>query len=315
MIIGVSHALLGALELCDRFADTDVPVLLVGPTGVGKELLAGRIHARSGRRGALVPVNCAALPVDLAEAELFGARRGAYTGAHHDREGLISEAEGGTLFLDEVCSLPAGIQGKLLRFLQSGEMRRLGDRHYRKLDVRILAAANHLEAFEGESPALRIDLIHRLAGVVIGLPGLADRIEDVEPLARHFAGLEGCQLDQEAIAVLEAHSWPGSVRELRHVVRRAARFTEDGRICEEAVGSALRLGPASGLPEPEQTAPSHSALVRSERTQFLEVTRRIGSDSYALAEHLGISRATLFRRLKEWGLSLKDVRRARELTP
>ncbi len=210
-IIGRSPAMRRALGLVERFAPTDIPILLVGETGRGKDLLAQEIHRLSGREGEFVDVNCGALPRDLVEGELFGHRRGAFTGATRDRRGLVTAADRGTLFLDEVVSLPPDGQAKLLRVLETHEVRRLGESHKERVDIRVVAAAQEGVLAQMKKGAFRRDLYQRLAGIVIELPPLRTRDNDVVEIAAHLLADTGHVLGESAPAVLRSHSWGGKI--------------------------------------------------------------------------------------------------------
>ncbi|MFC3338412.1 nitric oxide reductase transcriptional regulator NorR [Paracandidimonas soli] len=229
-IIGGSDVLRQLLDELDVIATSDLPILLLGETGVGKELFARRIHKRSNRsHKPMVHVNCAALPESLAESELFGHVKGAFSGATTDRPGRFEAAQGGTLFLDEVGELPLNVQAKLLRALQNGEVQRLGTDHAIKTDVRIIAATNRdLKAYT-QAGDFRADLYHRLSVYPVHIPPLRERGHDILMLAGHFLeftrsrlGLRGIRLSSEAEQALMAYPWPGNVRELEHVISRAA---------------------------------------------------------------------------------------------
>lgn len=229
-IIGQSEAISQLLHEMRVVADTELPVLLLGETGVGKEMFAHRLH-RLSRRGArpLVHVNCAALPESLAESELFGHVRGAFSGAVSDRAGRIEAAQGGTLFLDEVGELPLSIQAKLLRTLQNGEIQRLGADRPRKVDVRVIAATNRNLRDLVREGSFRADLYHRLSVYPVPIPPLRERGHDVLLLAGRFLeqnrarlGLRSLRLSPAADEALHSYDWPGNVRELEHVISRAA---------------------------------------------------------------------------------------------
>lgn len=229
-ILGHSPAMQELLREIDVVADSDLPVLLLGETGVGKELMARRLHRRSPRRDkALVHVNCAALPESLAESELFGHCKGAFSGATSDRPGRFEAADGGTLFLDEVGELPLSVQAKLLRALQNGEIQRLGEDQPRRVDVRVIAATNRDLRQGVRDGAFRADLYHRLSVYPLPIPPLRERGNDVLLLAGRFLelnrarlGLRALRLGPAAEALLLRYPWPGNVRELEHVVSRAA---------------------------------------------------------------------------------------------
>lgn len=229
-IIGQSKAIADVLKELRVVASADLPVLLLGETGVGKELFARELHALSQRNDMpLIYVNCAALPESLAESELFGHVKGAFSGATSDRSGRFEAAHGGTLFLDEVGELPLSIQAKLLRVLQNGEIQRLGSDKYRKVDVRLIAATNRNLREQVSNERFRADLYHRLSVYPLPIPPLRDRDDDVSILAGHFLelnrtrlGLRALRLSPEAELAIQQYQWPGNVRELEHVISRAA---------------------------------------------------------------------------------------------
>ncbi|MCB2042138.1 MAG: nitric oxide reductase transcriptional regulator NorR [Rhodoferax sp.] len=229
-ILGHSEAITRLLHEIDVVADSELPVLLLGETGVGKELFAHRVHRLSRRRDRpLVHVNCAALPESLAESELFGHARGAFSGALSERPGRFDAAKGGTLFLDEVGELPLAVQAKLLRTLQNGEIQRLGDDRVRRVDVRVVAATNRNLRERVSTGAFRADLYHRLSVYPVPIPPLRERGDDVLLLAGRFLernrarlGLRSLRLSPRAEQALRAYAWPGNIRELEHVVSRAA---------------------------------------------------------------------------------------------
>jgi DNA-binding NtrC family response regulator len=214
-------------------APRSAPVLIEGPTGSGKELVAEAVHRLSTRsRKPFVAINCAAIPEALLEAELFGHTRGAFTGAVQGRIGRIESADGGTLFLDEIGEMPLALQAKLLRFVECGELQRVGDNDTTKVDVRIIAATHQALAQQTQSGAFRSDLYYRLAVFLIRTPSLADHAEDLPLLVNHFLTQMGREypvkrIDQRALAKLAAHDWPGNVRELEHVLERAAILAGD----------------------------------------------------------------------------------------
>jgi transcriptional regulator with GAF, ATPase, and Fis domain len=214
-------------------APRSTPVLIEGPTGSGKELVAEALHRLSSRsRKPFVAINCAAIPEALLEAELFGHTRGAFTGAVHGRVGRIESADGGTLFLDEIGEMPLALQSKLLRFVESGELQRVGDNDTLKVDVRIVAATHRPLARHTQEGKFRADLYYRLAVFLIRTPALADHAQDLGVLVEHFLERMGREepvkrLDMGATAKLRAHDWPGNVRELEHVLERAAILAGD----------------------------------------------------------------------------------------
>jgi DNA-binding NtrC family response regulator len=214
-------------------APRSTQVLIEGPTGSGKDLVAKALHRLSPRsRNAFVAINCAAIPESLLEAELFGHTRGAFTGAVQGRVGRIEAAEGGTLFLDEIGEMPLALQSKLLRFVETGELQRVGDNETIKVDVRILAATNQPLSQNTQTGNFRADLYYRLAVFLIRTPALAEHLEDLTPLVDHFLEQMGREnsvkrISEGAMAKLAAHTWPGNVRELEHVLERAAILSGD----------------------------------------------------------------------------------------
>ncbi len=285
-----ADATLRTLELACQVARSDVPVLITGPNGSGKERVAAIVHANSAvARGPFLAVNCGALPADLIEAELFGAESGAYTGANKARDGRFDAADGGTLFLDEIGNLPPGGQMKLLRVLDTGTFQRLGSNQTRRVKVRVLSATNaDLKAMVREG-TFREDLYYRLNVIEVRLPPLAERGEDILPLAEHFLAGRAA-LTEPARDALRAHAWPGNVRELKNVIERAALLaggqavTVDGLGLPEAAPVAART-----LDEPSRAA-VEAALVAAH-----------GVVSRA-AQSLGLSRQALYRRMERYGL-------------
>ena len=286
-----ADATLRALELACQVARSDVPVLLTGPNGSGKERIAAIVHANSAvARGPFVAVNCGALPDDLVEAELFGAESGAYTGANKAREGRFDAADGGTLFLDEIGNLPLGGQMKLLRVLDSGSFQRLGSNQTRRVKVRVLSATNaDLKAMVREG-TFREDLYYRLNVIEVRLPPLAERVDDILPLAEHF--LAGrATLGDAAREALRAHPWPGNVRELKNAVERAALLAGGAPISADLLGlpPVAAASGARNLDEPSRAA-IEAALASAQ-----------GVVSRA-AQALGMSRQALYRRMERYAL-------------
>ncbi len=298
-IIGASTAIKRAIELAERFAPTALPILLVGATGTGKELFAWHIHHCSGRRGELVDVNCGALPQEIAESLLFGHRRGAFTGAVETVTGYLERADKGTLFLDEVMDLSLSAQVKVLRSLETGEVQRLGAANKQHVDFRVVSAAQEDATARMDEGLFRHDLFQRLAGIVIELPRLVDRPEDIVPLAEHFAATQGQRLEPGATDVLERHEWPGNVRELRLAIERAGCLVENGTLPARAVGDAIALGRLR----------SQGLRPRRCRDDLMAQCEASGWDAVRLAESLGIARSTLYDRLRAAGISLRALRK------
>ncbi len=301
-LVACSGAMRQVEALARRAAATELSVLVLGETGTGKELVARTIHALSPRANKpFLAVNCGALRADLALSQLFGHRKGAFTGAHAEGIGLVEAAHGGTLFLDEAGELPHDVQVTLLRFLESGEYLRLGETQVRRADVRIIAATNRsLRGADGER-LFRRDLLFRLNEIEIRLPSLRERHEDVVPLARHFlsfyGGLEGPRLAPDAEAVLASYGWPGNVRELENVMKRLAAL----HAAEGPVGAHDIL---PFLSEDAPQAPSPRDRANAERDEIVTAWRDAHGNKSRLAELLGVSRKTLYARLKRLQLEL-----------
>lgn len=301
---------LALLTLAERIAASDIPVLLEGPTGTGKEVLARFVHRLSARaQGPFVAVNCAAMPEAMLEALLFGHRKGAFTGAAEAGDGLFRAADGGTLLLDEIGELPLALQSKMLRALQEGEVLPLGATKPVKVDVRIVAATNRHLAAEVEAGRFREDLLYRLNVFPLRLPALRDRPGDIAALAfamllRHApaAGTPGW-IDRDALALLESHPWPGNVRELENVIRRAILLAgEAATIAPQHIvfDTAVRAVVEPSAPPTAQAAAPRSlsdVAFASEARAILDTLARHDGNRAATARSLGISERTLRYRL------------------
>ncbi|MBL8362280.1 MAG: sigma-54-dependent Fis family transcriptional regulator [Rubrivivax sp.] len=280
------------VTLACQVARADVPVLITGPSGAGKERIAAIIQANSAvRSGPFVTLNCGALPAELVEAELFGAEAGAYTGAAKAREGRFEAADGGTLFLDEIGNLPPAGQMKLLRVLETGRYSRLGSAQERQVRVRVISATNaELPAMIAEG-RFREDLYYRLNLIEVRLPPLRERPDDIVPLARAFLG-DAHRLDDDAVAALQQHDWPGNVRELRNTMQRVALLQPPGRL------GAAQLG----LPAP-RARPAPRAADEPDREAIVQALARAGGVVAQAAADLGLSRQALYRRLDRHGIA------------
>ena len=296
-----STAFQRVVDLASHVAPFDTSVLITGESGVGKEVLARHIHRTSHRsKGAFLPVNCGALPETLLESELFGHKIGAFTGAIADRIGLFEQAAGGTLFLDEIGDVSPAVQMKLLRVLQEREVYRVGESTPRKVDVRIIAATNRNLGEAIAEGRFREDLYYRLGVIVIEVPPLRERPDDILPLARHFVerfskklGRPELRLDASCLDVLQAYGWPGNVRELENAIERAAVLTPDGTISEEYFPPAIR-GNAAG----RQGGSLRRPLEEIEHDHINAVLRLTDGNRSRAADILGISPTTLWRKLR-----------------
>lgn len=307
-IMGHSPALLQAVDLARKVAPTDTSVLLTGETGTGKEVFAQAIHQASARRDKpFLALNCSAFGHDILESELFGHRAGAFTGATKDKRGLLEEAHGGTLFLDEIGELPADLQAKFLRVLESGEFIPVGDTKARRAQVRLLSATNRDLPAEIENGRFRADLFYRLAVFQIKLPALRERRRDIEPLARHFTAwfalkqnkrIEG--FSPEFLARLEGHTWKGNIRELRNVLERAVILSDGPRLEVSDLPLELQLGPAAHT-DGSAALPILS-LAHAERLHIQKILLHTGGNKTEAARLLGIGLSTLYRKIEEYGL-------------
>jgi DNA-binding NtrC family response regulator len=309
VLIGQSPGFEALIRSARLVAAADVTVLIMGETGTGKELLAQALQQHSLRaKKPFVTLNCAALPASVAESELFGHRRGAFTGAVADFSGRLETAHGGTLFLDEINSLPLPVQAKLLRFLDSGEIQPVGARSAESVDVRIIAATNANLSEKIDAGEFRRDLYYRLSVVPLEIPPLRERNSDVEPLLhhfmRHFAQAHGTPpavFDLGAIRRLCAYPWPGNVRELRNCCERlailmAGRVIEEKDLPEETLGSLLKPKPRFALPD------QGIELERMECDFIRQALQRTHGNRTRAAKLLGITRDQLNYRIQKYGV-------------
>ncbi len=311
-LVGRSQAMKDLVSILERIAPSDVPILIEGESGTGKDLLARASHAMSRRAGGpYVSLNMSAIPENLAESELFGHEKGAFTGAEQARPGFFAEAEGGTLFLDEVGLLPPPLQPKLLRVLQDGEYIPVGSRKARKANVRVVAATNEDLARSVKEGRFREDLWFRLRVVPLRLPPLRERREDVPLLVEHLVRKHALRLgrppllpDAEAMKALLDYSWPGNVRELEHALERALLL---------ARGEAILLSdlPPELSPAHQDSASGGEGRYRKardawERKFFEDLLREAGGSAAKAAELAGIHRSTLYEKLTRYGLVEKD---------
>ncbi len=310
ILTGASEPFARILTLIDKVKDLDAPILIVGESGTGKELIAREIHSRGVRGGRpFVAVNCSAIPEPLLESELFGHARGAFTGAMRDKPGLIEEAGTGTFFLDEVGDLSPSLQAKLLRVLQEREMRRVGETRTRPVEARFLSATNRNLEAEIERGRFREDLYYRLKIIVIDVPPLRDRRQDLVLLLDRFADRYAAELRRprvgfapRTIDLLFQYPWPGNVRELQNEIQRAVILCgEDGQVRPEHLSPRLNPQTASGTGASARTyAEAKSEFVRRFLRQALE---RCDFNKARTAEHIGISRQGLFKLIKKHGVA------------
>jgi len=307
IIASESSPMQEVLRCARKVAPTEATVLILGESGTGKELLARAVHEQSRRKGAFVPIDCAAIPEALLESELFGYDEAAPTGANDQPDGLIPAADGGTVFLDEIGELPHAVQARLLRVLQQREVRRVGAGKAEKVDIRLIAATHHDLPKLVECGEFRLDLYFRLKVVELRLPPLCERGDDILALARVFIARAAAklrrtdlELDDAAAAAMMRYKWPGNVRELQHAVERAVILHESGPITEELLGLPSSDGSdGAGAAEDPSLAGYLRRFVLSHEHQLSETE---------LAKRLGISRKTLWERRQRMGIPRRDSR-------
>jgi len=308
-IVGDSAAMQRLLLVVARIGPKDITVLVRGETGTGKELVASLVHAQSTRSSApLVTFNCAAIPGELAEAELFGHARGAFTGAVETRRGFFAQADGGTLVLDEVGELPPPVQAKLLRVLQEGEIQPVGAGKVERVNVRVIACTNRNLAVEARAGRFREDLYYRLAVVELVVPPLRDRREEIPALAAEFArrygerfGNKDVRLSPALIELLCQSPWPGNVRELENAVARMVALGTGAEIGVEAFVGAASLAPAA-KPTTKGTPSLREQIETLERSVIASTLAEVSGNQSEAARRLGLARGTLMDRLRRYGL-------------
>ncbi len=311
-IVAESPAMRELLETVARVGPKDVTVLVRGETGTGKELIASLLHAQSARSSApLVRFNCAAIPDELAEAELFGHTRGAFSGADRTRPGFFSLANGGTIVLDEIGELSPGVQAKLLRVLQEGEIQQVGAGRMERVDVRVIACTNRDLAAEAQRARFRMDLYYRLAVVDLVVPPLRDHRQDIAAMARKFAqrygerfGNPDVRLSPALQDALADEDWPGNVRELENAIARMVLVSGSREINIDALeGSRLSAQGAADKPQARERLSLRDQLAAYERRIIARaMTAAMGNQSRA-ARLLGLSRTSLFERLRKYKLA------------
>lgn len=319
-IIGKSEAMQHVFELIDRLKDSHIDILLTGESGTGKELIAKTIHYHSTRKhGPFVPVNCASLPENLLESELFGYVRGAFTDARQDKKGLFVEAHGGTLFLDEIGELPLALQAKLLREIEDKEIRPLGATKGDKVDVRIMAATNSDLRRAVDEGRFRGDLFYRLNVVEIRLPPLRERPDDLALLIQHFVehsphSSRAVRFSAEALRILLNHSWPGNVRELKNTVERSLVLCRGEEINETDLPPHLLISKAA-VTSLHAAFLSRRPLAELEREYILLGMKLTHGNKKEVADILGIDRKTLYRKLEDYGWTESKPKSVREASP
>ena len=302
-----STAMQNVVRTVERVAPSDVAILITGESGSGKEVIADLIHAMSPRnKGKIIKINCAALPRELIESELFGSVKGAFTGAHSDREGLFRQAEGGTLFLDEISEMPIDTQSKLLRVLQDQEVRPVGGKVSYKTNCRLVAATNRKPDEAIKDGKLREDLFYRISAISVHLPPLRDRRDDIMPLANAFMKRFVAQSNRpisgftrEAAERLTGFDWPGNVRQLQNEIQRAVLLCESNEI------DSTDLSITSVKPESEQSQDTNFTLLEGvERNAIVQMLKETGGNKLETAKRLGIGRQTLYNKIKAYGIEV-----------
>jgi len=302
-LIGHSPPMVALRALIRRVAPTTMPVMVLGPSGTGKELVAQAIHAASARaKGPLVPVHCGAVPADLLESELFGHLKGSFTGAHADRAGLVEVAHGGTLFLDEIGEMPPAMQVKLLRFLADGTYQPVGAREMRQSDVRIVAATHRDLTAAVADGTFREDLYYRLKGLVLSTPRLDERGADKALLAQIFLrrAAPEARFGPEALDWIAQRAWPGNVRELRAAVECAAALAQGAAIGVEDL--AFATGEIAPITSPAENLTLGEDVAALERRRIVEALERTGHNHTHTARDLGLSRVGLLKKMDRMGL-------------
>jgi DNA-binding NtrC family response regulator len=311
-IIGESESMRDVFRLIDRVAPTNKPVLIQGESGTGKELVARAIQQQSDRsERPFVTINCAALPEQLVESELFGHRKGAFTGANEDHVGLFEVADGGTLFIDEIGELPGSLQPKLLRALEDGSIRRVGSTRERRVSVRLIAATNRNLADEVASGRFREDLFYRINVMSLMLPPLRDRQDDINLLLDHMLGKDW-KISDAARQALNAYRWPGNIRQLRNAIERAHILADDNFITIDDLPAEVITGPgspqsdaatANGRTESIATPAAESPRLEDlERAHIMQILEREHGNKARAARTLGIHRRKLYRLLERYGI-------------
>jgi DNA-binding NtrC family response regulator len=300
-----SAAMQDVVRTVERVAPSDIAILITGESGAGKEIIADLLHALSPRsKNRIIKINCAALPRELIESELFGSVKGAFTGAHTDREGLFRQAEGGTLFLDEISEMPIDTQSKLLRVLQDQEVRPVGGKTSYKTNCRIIAATNRKPEEAIKDGKLREDLYYRISAISVHLPPLRERRDDIMPLANAFLKRFAAQANRlirgfapDAIDRLTAFDWPGNIRQLQNEVQRAVLLNEGN----EVAGADLSITNVKAGPS-DNNDTNFTLLEGVERNAIIQTLKETGGNKLETAKRLGIGRQTLYNKIKAYGI-------------
>jgi DNA-binding NtrC family response regulator len=304
-----SAAMQEVVRTVERIAQSDVPLLITGESGTGKEVIADLVHALSPRsKSKIIKINCAALPRELIESELFGSVKGAFTGAHTDREGLFRQAEGGTLLLDEISEMPVDTQSKLLRVLQDHEVRPVGGKTSYKTNCRILASTNRRPEAAIKDGKLREDLFYRISAIAIHLPPLRERRDDIMPLANAFLKRYAAQANRDlhgfkadAIDRLTAFDWPGNVRQLQNEIQRAVLLCEGSQIAA-ADFSITNVRTSIAMPAGEEMDTNFTLLEGVERNAIVQTLKATEGNKVEAAKLLGVGRQTLYNKIKAYGI-------------
>ena len=302
-----SAALQSVVRTIERVAPSDVTILITGESGTGKEVIADLIHSLSARaKNRIIKINCAALPRELIESELFGSKKGAFTGASTDRQGLFRQAEGGTLFLDEISEMPIDTQSKLLRVLQDQEVRPVGDTASYKINCRIIAATNRKPEEAIKEGKMREDLFYRISAISVHLPPLRERRDDIMPLANAFLKRFAAQANRtlrgfttQAVERLTGFEWPGNVRQLQNEIQRAVLLSEGPEVNVTDLSiSDIKFVPTEGHDT------SFTLLEGVERNAIIQMLKETGGNKLETAKRLGIGRQTLYNKIKAYGIDV-----------
>jgi DNA-binding NtrC family response regulator len=311
--VGASATINDVIRMAKKVGESDTIVHIQGPSGSGKELIAHYIHSSSGRKnGPFVVVNCASIPDALLESELFGHEKGAFTNAYAMKQGLVEVANGGTLFLDEVGDISPTIQPKLLRFLETGEYRRVGGTNEMKVDVRILSATNKDLQKEVDAGKFREDLLYRLNVVTIRVPALKERKEDIPSLVDHFLKIKTKsklhkRISDEALQTLMNYDWPGNVRELEHVVEGAIILSHDDTIYPRDLSLSANINAPKSEPAPASGSNGNSlSLEEMEKIHIENTLKRNHYNRTKTSQHLGITPKTLYLKIKKYNINLPE---------